>query len=90
MHVYEDSDCEDYPPMTSMQRKILVSTSIAVFVALITGCLVGFVMGQKFFKGTHVCPKVTHRIGYTIESANTIRTCCNEVRFYNWQIKPLK
>ena len=84
---YEDSDFEDYPPMTVMQRKILISTSIAVAVALVCGCLVGFAIGYRFFNGTHKCPlPPRHHIGYSIVDVNTIRTCCNEVRHHHWQV----
>jgi hypothetical protein len=76
---------EEIACMTTMQKKILVSTSIAVLVALLLGCLVGFAMGHSFFYKTHVCPVAKkHAVGYSVVDSNTIKTCCGEIKTYQW------
>jgi hypothetical protein len=76
---------EEIACMTTMQKKILVSTSIAVLVALLLGCLVGFAMGHAFFFKTHVCPVAKkHAVGYSVVSSDKIVTCCSDTLTYNW------
>ena len=86
MRVYEDSDCEDYTPMTKVERNRMLSMMAAILVGILCGCLIGFVAGFKFFKGTHECPVVKHQIGYSVIDSSTIKTCCGDVRKYNWQL----
>jgi hypothetical protein len=75
----------EFPPMNAMQKKFLVHVSISFVIAILFGCTLGFVAGYRFFKDTHVCPVAKkHAVGYSVVDSNTIKTCCGEIKTYQW------
>ena len=69
--------------------KILLGTSVASLVCLVSGLLIGFNVGQNYHSLKNGRVDYTKCNQYTVLDANHVVTACGDTIQYKWKVKPV-